>query len=106
MLNIEFKPETFELKIEGHAGHGNKGEDIVCSAISALFYTLAASLTQSANMLKKAPIIKDKDGNGYLKCKPKEEYAGNIARSYWTILVGFEMIAAQYPENVKFKVAG
>jgi uncharacterized protein YsxB (DUF464 family) len=106
MIDITFNAETLELKIEGHAEHGDKGEDIVCSAISALFYTLAESVNQSATMLKEKPIFKDKDGNGYLRCKPKEEYAGNIARSFWTILIGFEMVAAQYPENVKFKVEG
>ena len=43
---------------------------------------------------------------GFLSCKPKEEYRGNITRTYWTILVGLEMVAENYPQNVTFKVEG
>ena len=104
MINITFRPKTMELEIKGHAGHGKKGKDIVCSAISTLFYTLGEALYESAEMLEEAPIFKDEEGEGYLACTPKEEYEGNIARTYWTILVGMEMVAQQYPKNVKFIV--
>lgn len=104
MINITFKPKTMELEVTGHADHGNKGEDIVCSAVSALFYTLGEALWQSAPMLYEEPIVRDEEGNGYLVCHPKEEYEGNIARSYWTVLVGMQMIASQFPKNVKFTV--
>ena len=104
MINITFKPDTMELEIKGHAGHGKKGKDIVCSAVSTLFYTLGEALYESVEMLEEAPIFKDEEGEGYLRCTPKKEYEGNIARTYWTILVGMQMIAEQYPKNVKFKV--
>jgi uncharacterized protein YsxB (DUF464 family) len=104
MIHIVFKPKTMELTINGHAGHGKKGKDIVCSAISTLFYTLGESLWQSASMLWKEPIIKEEEGDGYLVCHPKEEYEGNIALIYRTVLIGMEMVAEQYPKNVKFEV--
>jgi uncharacterized protein YsxB (DUF464 family) len=104
MINITFRPKTMELEVQGHAGHGKKGKDIVCSAISTLFYTLGEALYQSTEMLEEAPIFKDEEGDGYLCCSPKEEYEGNIARTYWTILVGMQMVAEQYPKNVKFIV--
>lgn len=106
MINITFKPETLEMEIKGHAGQDEKGKDIVCSAISTLFYTLAKSVADSKSMLTKNPIIKHKDGNGYLQCKPKKEFAGNIARSYWTILTGFEMIADEYKDFVSLHIVG
>ena len=93
-----------ELEINGHAGHGKKGKDIVCSAISTLFYTLGEALYESAEMLEEAPIFKDEEGEGYLACTPKAECAGTIARTYWTVLVGMEMVARQYPKNVSFTV--
>lgn len=104
MINITFKPKTMELEIKGHAGYGKKGKDIVCSAISTLFYTLGEALYESSDMLEEAPIFKDEEGEGYLRCTPKEEYEGNIARTYWTILVGMQMVADQYKKHVKFKV--
>jgi uncharacterized protein YsxB (DUF464 family) len=104
MINITFKPKTLELEINGHAGAGKKGKDIVCSAISTLFYTLGEALYESADMLVEAPIFKDEEGDGYLCCTPKKEYEGNIMRTYWTILVGMQMVAEQYNKNVKFRV--
>lgn len=102
MIKITFKPKTLELELTGHAEHGNKGEDIVCSAISILFYTLGESLIQSEEMLKKDPVICIKDGDGFISCDPKEEYEGNIARTYWTVLNGLQLVADNYPENVTF----
>lgn len=106
MLNISFKPKTLELEITGHAKYGNEGGDIVCAAISSLFYTLYETLNQSAEMQEKAPEFKDEYGDGYLRSYPKKEYEGNIACIYRTILIGLELIARNYPENVAFKVVG
>ena len=104
MIQIVFKPQTLELEITGHADYGKKGEDVVCAAVSALFYTLHTALVCSYDMLKEEPVFRDEEGNGYISCKPKEEYEGNIARSYWTILVGMETISENYPECVTFSV--
>ena len=95
-----------ELKMSGHAEYAEKGQDIVCSAASILFFTLNEALLQSEEMLEEKPVITYEDGNGLLSCKPKEEYKGNIARTYWTVLVGIEMLARCYPKNVKLKVVG
>ena len=74
MINVTFDAKTFKLKVEGHANHGKKGEDIVCAAISTLFYTLGECLMQSEKMLKSPPTFKDKDGKGVVFCTPKNEY--------------------------------
>ena len=104
MINITFNPKSLELKAEGHAKHGKKGEDIVCAAISTLFYTLGEALHQSEYMMTGPVVFEDNDGMGYIKCSPKEEYMGNVTRTYWTILVGMELVANNYPNNVTFQV--
>lgn len=106
MINITFKPETLELEVKGHAEFKKNGEDIVCAAISALFYTLAQSLVDSEEMLIEAPAFKEENGNGYISSKPKKEFEGNIQRSYWTILVGMELIANEYKDFVKLTLMG
>lgn len=106
MINITFKPKTFELEINGHAGQNKKGEDIVCSAISTLFYTLGQVLIESEDMLEEKVTFKDEDGAGYLSCKPKGKFKGNIVRSYWTILVGLQLVAENYKKNVKLSIVG
>ena len=104
MIKVTFNPETLELKLDGHANYEESGKDIVCSAVSTLFYTLGNALFQSVDMLEEPPTFNEE--KGYLCCKAKEEYKGNIVRTYWTILVGLEMVAENYPENVSFKVEG
>ena len=106
MINITFNPQSLELKVDGHAQHGKKGEDIVCAAISTLFYTLGEALHQSEDIMTSPIVFEDNDGKGYIKCFPKEKYIGNVARTYWTILVGMELVANNYPNNVTFKVGG
>ena len=106
MINITFKPKTFELEINGHAGQNEKGEDIVCSAVSTLFYTLGQSLIDAENMLEQAVEFKDENGNGYLHCKPSKEYEANISLMWLTILKGFELVAINYSKYVNFVIEG
>lgn len=106
MINITFNPQSLELEVTGHAGADENGKDIVCSAVSMLFYTLADSLNRSEEMLKKHPIIKMEDGNGYIKCRPRKEFQGNIALIYWTILNGIGLLAEEYSEYITFRVIG
>lgn len=106
MINVEFNPKTFTLDVTGHAGHGKKGEDIVCSAISTLFYTLGEALYESRHMMAEDIVFSDEDGNGHLSCKPKAEYEANVSLIYWTILTGFDLVAKNYKKNVKLQVVG
>ena len=106
MINITFDPKNLELNMEGHAGAGDKGKDIVCASASMLFYTLSKSLLKSKEMMKKHPIVKWDDGLGNLKCRPIKEYQPNVTLMYWTVLNGFELLAEEYPEYVSFKVIG
>ena len=106
MITVEFNPKTYTLDVTGHAEHGKKGEDIVCAAISTLFYTLAESLYVSKHMLAEDIVFSDEDGNGHLSCKPKAEYEANVSLIYWTILNGFDIVSKNYKKYVILKVVG
>lgn len=106
MININFNPTNYTLDITGHAEHGKKGEDIVCSAISTLFYTLAESLYAYKDMMTEDIDFSDEDGNGHLSCKPKEEYEVNVSLIYWTILKGLDLVARNYTKNVNLTIGG
>lgn len=106
MIEIKFNPTNYTLDVDGHANHGEKGEDIVCAAISALFYTLAESLYAYEDMMEEDINFSDEDGNGHISCKPKAEYEANVSLIYWTILNGFEVVSRHYEKNVKFTVVG
>lgn len=104
MIEITFNKKTLELSVKGHAEHGNKGEDIVCSAVSILFYTLAESLTESKEMLLQNPRIEMEDGNGTISCVPKGKYEANVLLIYWTVLNGFNLLAENYEKNINLVV--
>ena len=104
MINITFKPNTYELEITGHAGHDVKGKDIVCAAVSTLFYTLGQALFESGVLFKDELVFKDEDGHGYIKGYTNRYNEDDVNAIFWTILTGFEMLANQYPENFSFNV--
>ena len=55
----EKKGNRHILKISGHAGYDNEGRDIVCAAVSAIFYTLLGALL---NYSDKGLSYKDESG--------------------------------------------
>lgn len=100
MITVKFNSKTLTIKMEGHSDVQK------CAGISALFGSLATSITKAyeCKMLEKKPTIKEKDGKCSVSCTPKEKYFNNISVVYWTILNGIEMIADKYPEDVKLIV--
>lgn len=104
MIYITYKTNTFEMDIKGHAGHGKKGKDIVCSAVSCLFYTLGENLYENVDLLEEAPLMVDEDGSGYILSIPKDGCEEKVSLIYSVIANGMKMVADNYPKNVKFKV--
>lgn len=107
MLKIEFNPDDYEVIISGHADYGEHGKDIVCAAVSALYYTLWTTLTELPFMLNKGSLKTGTESDRtYLKCKPLKRYRQNIATVYLTIFHGFRMMAEEYPDNIEMIIAG
>ena len=44
VIKRNFRLDPIALSISGHAGYGDSGSDIICSAVSILAYTLANSI--------------------------------------------------------------
>ena len=86
--------ENCEITIRGHAGY-SMHNDIVCAAVSTLYYTLLEVLE------KEAPLSitekKEKKGKAYLRFISNQR----TSSSFSTILTGLELIEAEFPENVK-----
>ena len=100
MVEITFVPEKLSLSFHGHADYAEKGKDIVCSAVSTLFYTLVSSLEEMGCELD----VKAEEGDSYVECVAMPPIRGHVMQTYWTILVGLQMLAEQYPENICFNV--
>ena len=93
------KDNEYRLSIAGHAGYRQAGEDIVCSAVSALSYALMGYL--ELNKEKTAHLtMKHESGSVYISCIGNEI----IGAAFQMAITGFEMIAEGYPQNVSVDI--
>lgn len=100
MITIVYKPTEFKLTFKGHAG-GVKGKDIVCSAVSILFYTLAESLERNSFMLTEYPLVKDdeEEDEKIIVCTPQKKFTAPVKTTYQTVMNGLYLLASQYPKR-------
>lgn len=105
MIEVTFSPNKYKLSIKGHAGYSESdGKDIVCSAASALFYTLVISLEGLKGVAVKAVKQKIEPGDSMLECKIEKAYESNVALVFWTVLNGFKALSESYSENVSLNI--
>lgn len=78
------------VTFDGHAKYGQPGSDIVCSAVSALYYALAIGLQ------KLAPGSVSTDGKMIELTEITPETKGAMT----TVFAGLRAIAETYPDNV------
>jgi uncharacterized protein YsxB (DUF464 family) len=99
MQLIVITHEEGRITIEGHAGYAPHGQDIVCAAVSTLvqaFYLSVKELTQdeiTADMAAGKAVIE------YGKL------SGNAQTLLASFFIGCEMIAIEYPKNVRIAQA-
>lgn len=82
------------LTVNGHAGYAQHGEDIVCSAVSALTETLIARLLQLD-----AKFSYEKENGAVEIAMRKVTYDANEAFGF--AVLGMQLIATAYPKNVE-----
>ena len=95
---------TISLKVEGHAGQAEKGQDIICASVSMLVYTLAqyAKWMFERHQLKRSPLIELEEGNSRVILKPKKDNYAECLHAFFVVSVGFDLLARNYPEYVTF----
>ena len=94
MINADFtkKDGRVRLILSGHAGYAHDGSDIVCAAVSGLFYALVGYLM---NLKNEGLIIRSiASGRGDVECSLEGEEAMKLA------CIGLVQIALQYPAHL------
>lgn len=79
-----------KVMIKGHSGYAKEGEDIVCAAVSALFFSLVAYLTKRG-LLKECRADK---GDSFVI------FDRDCKEALIMFKEGVKAIAESYPENV------
>lgn len=111
MIKITVKPAEHSMHFKGHANYAAEGADVVCAAVSILFYTLAQTiLSTDEKAFEEKPRVRIYDLetqiNAKCDCKPKKEYAAAIDTVYQTILNGLNLMAEnpQYSPFLKIVI--
>ncbi len=101
MTNVRYAPGEYRLRIEGHAGAGKPGEDLVCAAVTALAWTLIDALEQDDDF--RAEIFLDQTaGIMDLRCDPDSDEAAEKCRYLLEIICGgLKLLEEHYPAHVR-----
>ncbi len=94
MITIDVKKgKKITIEVQGHAGAGTLGEDVVCAAVTTLCLTYARAMTQIHAKGFEATM---REGYAYMECTRLKANAPYVHM----ILSGFVMLAEMYPEYV------
>ena len=105
MIQAVYDRDENKITIKGHAYSGEPGHDLICASASMLVYTLAASV----DSMKRHGHISDgviniAEGDCVVSCEPFEQFKGAITLIFDSICAGYELLAANYPENVSYTI--
>jgi uncharacterized protein YsxB (DUF464 family) len=107
MIKVIYYRQYNRLTVEGHAGAGPEGHDLVCAAVSSLVLTLAANVSyMEAQGAVYSVTTKLDTGNAEIQCTPYRRYKDSAAQIFRAICVGFELLATKYPEHISYDVRG
>ena len=107
MIHVTYYRSYHRLTVSGHANSGRKGKDLICCAASTLAYTMGANVEQmyeSGIVRNPVTVFKDKDGEAEISCNPKPNMKNLVTMVFDSICVGFEMLAAKYPDFVSYEI--
>ena len=105
MIRVIYYRTYNRVTVEGHAGSGPEGHDLVCAAVSALALTLAGNVSyMEAQEAVHGVIINLAEGNAEIQCTPYRRYKDSAQQIFRAICVGFELLATKYPDNISYDV--
>lgn len=100
---LEEVNESIVLRLEGHAGHSDVGNDIICASASILAYTVAQMVSDfhRSGKLRKKPTIDLVSGKAVVTAKPKKAYTDEVLHTFYVVNTGFKLLEHNYPQYVK-----
>ena len=103
MTRVCYDRAALSLSMEGHAGAGEAGNDLVCAALSALMLTLEKRMQETAE--RTLPIITRAPGVFAIRCTPERDE--ELCReNFDTVAAGIAALAENRPENVSLTLTG
>ncbi len=104
MIQVCYDRRGYRVTVSGHAGYGERGADILCAAASMLLHTLAGAVRGlSERGFAEDIAISLHAGAGEVACVPVAEFACAVTAVMDSIVLGFRLLAADYPEYVSYE---
>jgi uncharacterized protein YsxB (DUF464 family) len=91
------------LEVDGHAGGGTAGNDLICAGASMLVSALGAALEQAEKRGRCEAECEDGDGHAMVWAYPGMGCSNEIRAYFKMCIAGFRMLAERYPGNVKME---
>lgn len=107
MIEVVYHKQYHRVTVEGHAYSAEPGHDLVCAAASALAYTLAANVANLADCGHvRIDSMELNSGKAEISCKPVTRHKSTVGLVYQAVCVGFEILAKDYPQYIRYKILG
>ena len=107
MIDVVWWPKYCRLTVKGHARSAEEGKDLICAGASTLAATMAANAEymEERGMLREKTVRLDK-GDAEIQCVPVAQCRAIVRLCMESIVVGFEMLAAEYPGYIRVECLG
>ena len=89
-------------RVNGHAGFGKKGSDIVCAAVSVLTRTMIKVLSEKKDITIRGCI--PGQGNFQMEADYAVEGREFLAAAGAFLLEGLQSVAGEFPDNCKVSI--
>lgn len=103
---LSLSREHLSLAMQGHAGAGENGSDLVCAACSILAHTLFKMVADAAKkgMLYAPPLTHIASGKALISCAPRRDFCEEMLHAYYMAQIGFDLLQREYPDCVELVV--
>jgi len=92
------------MELEGHAGSGEPGQDLVCAAASTLVFAvdeLFSRMEADGRLELRQPPLVEK-GRARLEVQPEGQSAAALEGAMELACCFFRLLQENYPENIEF----
>ncbi len=108
---LEHDGDGIRLEVEGHAGAGSRGNDIVCAGASILCFALEAAIVKDieADRMDAEPAMDIAEGYFCIESRLyglDDEQRRTLEAYYRSAWAGLELLARQYPRRVSCEQYG
>ena len=107
-ISFEQRSNKLNLKIKGHAGQADKGNDIVCASCSIIAYIVAQFVKEAEcnGELKSKPTVKIESGDTVISCEPTDNILFEMQNMYLFAEKGYQLLSHSYPQYVELQPFG